>query len=150
MATITTNIATSVTTVTESLAHKDISAAEALSKLKAVMIDHVDFVSVSALWQLTNIANDVLAELLPKEAEVFVRQGDRTGPIGTERIGIDAGVLILVRLVMRGLELFDTNDARKQGACELLAHCPNPIGPSATPFADTRGQWDHTHIDSDE
>lgn len=150
MTTIATEIAAEVTTVAESVGRNELAPMDALSKICLSLIERIDFSQTTAIWQLTNSANDVLAELLPEKKEVFVRPGDRSGPAGNEDIGEDYGSKIIARAIFRGLKLFDTNGLRKHGATELLDICPNPIAKSDTPFVDARGQWDHTHTKSGE
>jgi hypothetical protein len=143
MNTSTTTVAKLITTVLESIANENVGVEDALSQIKHLLTENVDFSNVTALWQLANMSNDILAAIIPEKSGVFVAHGDRQGPIGDSRIDSTTGVLIVIRVVMRGLELFDSNNERRCGASAILAFCPNPIERSAEPFADKGDLWRH-------
>jgi hypothetical protein len=136
-------------TTTGSLGRNSIDADEAFRTLRQCIVTTFDLSHAQPVWHWGNIAADILAELIPKSATVFVVQGDRTGPNDTERFELEAAVAIIIRRVMLGIKFFETDDTRKIGASKMLEFCPNPIAPSQFPFADARGVWSHTHTKSD-
>lgn len=104
-----------------------------------------DFSGVTASWEVLAEAHEVLAILLPQKRDVFVRSGDRSGFRGEEEFSHDAAALLLIRVVLGGMELFETETFRKDGARKLLSSFPNPTKPNRFPYAETRRFWGHTH-----
>ena len=149
MNSIAADIAGKMTLMIEAVGRQEIKPIDALPTMLSCVIDKANLCNMTALWQLINLANDVLAEILPEQAEVIDAKGDRSGPEGTLKVVDEFGAKIVVRSVMNGLKILDTNVIRRQGACEILVVCPSPIENSNTPFADARGQWDHTHTNED-
>jgi hypothetical protein len=136
-----------VTTVTESISNNETTAGEALARLRNGLEDRFVFLTAQPLWHWTNCANDLLAEIIPEKAGVFVRPGDRTGPEDAKLFESKEASSIVIRAVMRGIKLFACSEPLKEGAAKLLEFCPNPVGQSSTPFVDSKFQWDHTHLE---
>lgn len=139
-----------VAIVTGAVGKNETSASEAVVRLKSSMDDSFNFATAQPLWHWGNCANDLLAEIIPEKASVFVRPGDRSGPADAELFESENAGSFVIRAVMQGIELF-ANDVRlKAGASKILESCPDPVEKSPTPFVDSKHQWDHTHVEPRE
>lgn len=139
-----------VTTVTGAVGKNEMSASEALVRLKRGMDNRFNFARSQPLWHWGNCANDLLAEIIPEKASVFVRPGDRSGPADAKLFEPENAGSFVIRAVMQGIELFANDVSLKTGASKILESCPDPVEKSATPFVDSKYQWDHTHAEPGE
>ena len=136
----------------ESFGEDSVEPFESLSETRIKLLSYLDAQSNSPLSGWMDESHEILAMLLPQKAAVFLGSNRPREPcdVESETISTEVGILMLIRAVMRGLVLFDSNEHRKLGAEKVLDTCPNPIPPPKTPFADRRGVWRHTHVDSDD
>lgn len=144
---ITADVAAIVGEITQKVGSNEMHARQAVDQLKELLNGHYELSRAEALWELTNLSNEVLAALFPEKRAIFLPDGDRSGPAGGAPVPLEVSLSVIIRAIMRGLSIFDVSSERKSGAEQILSACPSLLPKTDSPFADTEKVWSHTHLE---
>ena len=126
-----------------------LSPEQAITTLESSAAKILQLKSITEIWQITQESSKVLSILFPQHAEVFEGEDPRI-PTSLGAIPLRVSTKVLIRQVLSVMKLLHTDATAKQGAASILSEYPNPLPKSASPFADSRGIWNHTHDSDDE
>lgn len=128
---------------------RQLSPAQAIEKLEAYAANICQLKTITEIWQITQEASNVLRILFPQNGELFDGEDPRS-PSKDGALPLSMTIRILIRQVLAGIEVIHKDGTANQGAASILSEYPNPLSKSASPFADSRGIWNHTHDSEDE
>ena len=143
------NFATEAQDTTIAVGGQQCDLSQAKHRLEAGAAQIGQLTGLAEIWQITEESNKVLRILFPDYSDIFEGVDPRT-PSSGDAIPADVCIKVLIRQVLSGIQTLHMQEIAKQGAEIILNDFPSPIPKSATPFADTKGIWNHTHGAEDE